>query len=81
MGAFRRTLVAWTVAGLTSAAGCTTPEPFEAPAERLRGLPPAVPRGVGVPLPPAAHAGKSPVGNAVPPVDCADADAGASGYR
>ncbi|MBN9119157.1 MAG: TolC family protein [Planctomycetes bacterium] len=73
MGAFRRTLAACTVAGFVSAGGCAAPEPFTTPADRLRALPPAVARGAGTPLPPAALAGRSPVANAAPPVEPTDA--------
>lgn len=72
MGAFRRAFAAWTVAGFGSAAGCAAPETLEAPAERLRALPRAVAH-TETPLPPAALAGKSPVANAIPPIDPTDA--------
>lgn len=72
MGAVRRTLAAHAVAALFAATGCHTPEPFEAPAERLRALPPALPRGPAAP-PVAAVAGKSPVANAFPSLEPTDA--------
>ena len=72
MRGFRRALVAWTVAGFASASGCAAPETFEGPADRQRALPPAVAKGGGAPLSPAALVGKSPVASAIPPVEPTD---------